>query len=347
MTDDARSGLAGTAGAGQFQTQVFSTDQVPAHEREAYWKEAIFDAIANVDITRRGAEAFRGEVRWRGFDLGDRERVTFTEVEGTPQSARRGAVQVGREKEAFFGVTFQRKGAAATAQGGRTDILRAGDVWLLDGTQKSHIELGEAFDQVLLKIPYERLAPRLPRGGHWRGLVVRGSSPLCAVLNAHVSAVGAALERLPAESRNALLETTIDLIALAFTDEVKSFAGDGSTVRRALVLRAMRYIDGHLADPALSAATVAAALGVSTGYLQHVFQTAGTTVRALVRGRRLERCRNDLADPLRARDQVAEIAMRWGFGDMPHFSRAFRERFGLSPREYRALARTQGGRDPA
>lgn len=235
MTDGARSGLAGTSGAGQSQTQGLGTEQVPAHEREGYWKEAILDAIASVDLASREAEGFRRDILWRFFAL-------------------------------------------------------------------------------------------------------RGASPLREALDAHVRAVGAALERLAPESRSALLETTIDLIALAFTDEVKSFAGDGSTVRRALVLRAMRHIDGHLADPGLSAASVAAALGVSTGYLQHVFQSARTTVGAHVRRRRLERCRDDLADPLRAREHVAEIAMRWGFGDMPHFSRAFRERFGLSPRAHRAHA---------
>lgn len=321
------------------RVQVFSTDEVAPHERHAYWKEAIFDAIANVDIACLcDEEAFQGRIRWRGVGLGDREHVTFTEVAATPQTARRGALQVGREKEAFFGVTFQRKGAAAIEQGGRINILRPGDVWLLDGTQRSNIEFGETFDQLLLKIPYERLAPRLPRGGHWRGFALRGTSPLGGVLNAHMDAVAAALERLDPPSRDALLETTIDLIALAFTYELKKFAGNASTVRRALVLRAMQFITSHLADPALSAASIAGALGVSTSYLQHAFQAADMTVGAQIRMRRLECCRDDLADPLRAGDQISEIAMRWGFGDMPHFSRAFKQAFGLSPREHRAAA---------
>ena len=36
------------------------------------------------------------------------------------------------------------------------------------------------------------------------------------------------------------------------------------------------------------------------------------------------------------RAHVSEIAFAWGFNDAAHFSRAFRERFGCSPRELRA-----------
>jgi AraC-like DNA-binding protein len=180
--------------------------------------------------------------------------------------------------------------------------------------------------------------PRLPRDGHWRGRPLRGTSPLGMVLNAHVEAVSKAMDQLAPDTRAALLETTIDLVALAFTDEAKAFAGNASTARRALVMRAMRFIDGNLANAALSAVSVAATLGVSTGYLQHAFQETGTTVGGYIRLRRLERCRDDLADPLRAGEHVGEIAMRWGFADMPHFSRAFKQQFGLSPRAHRARA---------
>jgi AraC-like DNA-binding protein len=316
--------------------QSFSTDAVAPNQRSAYWKEAVCDAIANVDVTCRNEETFRGSVRWRGVDLGYGELATFTEVGATPQNGRRGVRQIARETDAFIGVTFQRKGTATIEQFGRNDILRPGDVWLLDSTQHSNIDMFEAFDQLLLKIPRDRLVSRLPRDGHWRGRPLRGTSPLGQVLNAHVEAVTKAIDRLDPDSRAALLETTIDLIALAFTEEAKTFAGNAGTVRRGLVLRATRFIDGNLANPALSAVTVAAALGVSPGYLQHAFQDVGKTVGTHIRLRRLERCREDLADPLHAGEQISEIAMRWGFNDMPHFSRAFKQQFGHGPREYRS-----------
>ncbi|MBI3376628.1 MAG: helix-turn-helix domain-containing protein [Betaproteobacteria bacterium] len=35
---------------------------------------------------------------------------------------------------------------------------------------------------------------------------------------------------------------------------------------------------------------------------------------------------------------ICDIAYRWGFNDPTHFGRAFRERFGQSPREFRQSA---------
>ena len=39
---------------------------------------------------------------------------------------------------------------------------------------------------------------------------------------------------------------------------------------------------------------------------------------------------------------VSEIAFAWGFNDASHFSRAFKQRFGMSPKEYRARACSAG-----
>ncbi len=54
-----------------------------------------------------------------------------------------------------------------------------------------------------------------------------------------------------------------------------------------------------------------------------------------LRSRRLERCRMDLGSPVCAKLSISEICFRWGFNESAHFSRAFRNEYGQSPREYR------------
>jgi len=70
-------------------------------------------------------------------------------------------------------------------------------------------------------------------------------------------------------------------------------------------------------------------------YLQKLFSMSGNTFSGYVRSRRLARCRADLISPLYADLSITEICYRWGFNASSHFSRAFREEFGQSPREYR------------
>jgi hypothetical protein len=50
---------------------------------------------------------------------------------------------------------------------------------------------------------------------------------------------------------------------------------------------------------------------------------------------RLERCKRDLSDPAHMARHVGDNAFSWGFNDLTHFSRIFKQRLGASPREWR------------
>ncbi|MGH7006748.1 MAG: helix-turn-helix domain-containing protein, partial [Alphaproteobacteria bacterium] len=213
---------------------------------------------------------------------------------------------------------------------------------LYDSTRPYEFVFDRPFHQLVVKLPHERLAPRLPRASSWLGRPLGAATPLGQVLAAHLATVSRAIDHVDPSLRPGLIERTIDLIALAFSGAARDFGGAGTTVQAALVARAKRFIDSRLADKALDAAGIAAALGLSEGYLHRLFHTAETTVGAHIRRRRLERCRADLADPLRVGERITEIALRWGFNDMPHFSRAFRAAFGEAPSDFRAAAQRRG-----
>lgn len=87
---------------------------------------------------------------------------------------------------------------------------------------------------------------------------------------------------------------------------------------------------------------MAAVIGVSSSQLRRLFiQIVGATPRQRLCGLRLEAAARLLADPS---IRVKEIMVRVGIADPSHFCRDFRERFGVSPSEYResllALPRT-------
>jgi len=109
---------------------------------------------------------------------------------------------------------------------------------------------------------------------------------------------------------------------------------------RTVPARVRALIESRLADPGLSAAAIADALGLSVRSLQRRFDGTGQSFAQWVRQRRLQRCHDDLCNPRWCDVSIASIAWRWGFVDPAHFSRCFRERYGCSPRALRNKARS-------
>jgi AraC-like DNA-binding protein len=103
-------------------------------------------------------------------------------------------------------------------------------------------------------------------------------------------------------------------------------------------LRVKQYIDQRLADPALGPGEVAAAFGISTRYLHRLFEREHETVAQYIRDRRLERCRLLLLDPQLSAHTILMLAFGCGFGDLSGFNRAFRAKYGMTPRQLRVLS---------
>lgn len=106
-------------------------------------------------------------------------------------------------------------------------------------------------------------------------------------------------------------------------------------MRETLRLRIRTYIERNLHDADLSIEGIATRFKCSKRNLHKVFQEDGDTLNRFLWSARLDRCRVDLTDPMLRHRSITEIAFHWGFNSSAHFSRAFRARFGVTPRELR------------
>jgi len=109
--------------------------------------------------------------------------------------------------------------------------------------------------------------------------------------------------------------------------------------------RIKSYIESQLADAELTVETIARACAMSVRSVHRAFSDASAgSVSKHIWLRRLSRCAATLRDPRQAHRPITDICLSWGFNSTSHFSRLFKERFGLTPREYRvteAAARLQ------
>lgn len=103
------------------------------------------------------------------------------------------------------------------------------------------------------------------------------------------------------------------------------------------------YICDHLDDPTLGVRVLCAVAGYSRASIYRLYQRDGG-VDHYIRTLRLRRCLSQLAGTQRRRGAVVDIATRWGFRNPGHFTRLFREQFGVPPSA--VLANPEPPEDP-
>jgi len=101
--------------------------------------------------------------------------------------------------------------------------------------------------------------------------------------------------------------------------------------------RIEHYIDRNLCSAELNPQHIAQACGLSVRYLHKLFFSTPYSLGEWIRLKRLEAVYQRLRDP-HCHLSIGELAYRWGFSDQAQFSRHFRQHFGCTASEARAVS---------
>lgn len=99
--------------------------------------------------------------------------------------------------------------------------------------------------------------------------------------------------------------------------------------------KADRVIERRFREKNLKLSDIAQELGVSVRYLSEAYKHAGTTASKALMQYRLQRANVMLREGHCQGMSVGEICSRTGFACLSHFSRVFKEEYGLTPTEAR------------
>jgi len=94
---------------------------------------------------------------------------------------------------------------------------------------------------------------------------------------------------------------------------------------------AKAFIAQRFRDPRLSAAQISAAVGISERQLSRIFAGEGVSVARFILNERLEAARRSFMAPTAARQSLGQLAASLGFSTQAHFSRAYKDHFGITP----------------
>jgi AraC family transcriptional activator of tynA and feaB len=204
--------------------------------------------------------------------------------------------------------------------------VSAGGFLLKHVGQPSHFETMPETTARVLVLPAAMLKPLLGR----RIITGPADSAELRLLMAHANMIYATMPDLAPAGVQAAHST---LIELAKAVARSSFDDTEPLLAPALVQAAKDLADRRLADPELSTAMLARELNVSVRTLQRAFTTAGESVTAYIRQRRLEEARLALTVPAGGLN-VSDLAAHWQFADSSHFIRAFKKQYGRTPTDY-------------
>ncbi len=263
------------------------------------------------------------------FMLSDRHGIDVVDIRCAIRRIHRDRAGIRRDQAEHLFLLVQQQGQTRVTHAGRHETLDPGECLLLDSTAPAELDYdGQAVRFLSAHLP-RALCLDGRRAGIETGRKIAATHPLAPNFHRLLSQDGWAA---PGESGLGFLS---DLVGLAF--------GAGAC-QDATRLRDRRHrfalvtsvIDRSLTDPDLSLDQVAATVHMSRRQLQRDFRDNGTSFSAYLHGQRLSYVADHLRSAARLdqRPSISGLAYRAGFGDISHFNRSFRARFGLAPRDF-------------
>lgn len=303
------------------------TGLLPPAKRLEAWNRINTEQFSQLSVDAR-SDGFRGILEQRQCDSLRISCVHSTAV------VVRGGQSTAWSRAGGLLLHLQVLGSSINTQLNRSTILRVGDITFCDAERPYAVRCAAPVQMIVIKIPRDVLLARLGSIDELVALHVDGTRGSGAILSSFIRSAWMHCGEIEGDgvvAGEAMMTALLDLLALVRAN------ADTETRPRILVAlhHEMRaYVEERLGDPSLSVSSLAAAFGVTPRHAHRVFAEAGTTPSRYILDRRLDFAAARLRDVQRG-GSITSIALDAGFSDSLSFSRAFRNKYGAAPREYR------------
>lgn len=217
------------------------------------------------------------------------------------------------------------------SQGDNRLILRPGDLSVANLEGPSGQETLATSEMATLYLSQSAVDAFAPQAAGIDMLCLQG--PLAVLLRDHLIGLVGALRGgcIPDETAPNLAQASTQLFAAALAGSVPPDGEGRGVVEDALRRRMIGFIEKRLLDPALNQDLLCRTFHMSRATLYRLFQPLGG-VAAFVRERRLARVHSALLDPTH-QHHLGRLAETYGFASAAQMGRAYKSRYGMSPRD--------------
>ena len=304
-----------------------STEDYSVFERRDWLREMICNQYTKVEVTPPANHTLFNETTIYDWN---QLRLSVIRSHGITIERQRGEPHFVTQDHYLAVILLS--GRYMLEQNGREVFLEPGDMTIYDATLPHRIYCPSNFSKVLISIPRQIMRDRMAGVEHCTARNVLGKVGVGSVTAGFVSNVVDSIATIDDDSFLALSEHALDLVTLSLVS-ARPQNYHLSRVRSVSLMRVKSFVEAHLADAALDVSKVAGAAGLSPRYINQLFQDENTSLMRYVWDRRLEHCHNDLSSMRYQGKRISEIAFRWGFNDLSHFSRVFKRKFTVTASE--------------
>ena len=311
------------------RAEVYDTAAVLPKDKFAFWREAVCESYVQLGCEADEKQRFEGRI-----DIARHDRLSISKVSGKAHEVKRRQRDIGAASEAFFLLSLQTRHTSRISQFGHSTLLRPGDMALYTSTDPYTLELDNDFSQVVVQLPTEALLARLPTAHLLTARKVDGRSTIGKLVRDSIIAFSDHIHDDNPMVRSLVQETLVDLMAtgLASLDDL---ATELSSSEQHILIRTKSFIQDNIDNPDLDRTLVAKEIGMSTRRLNEIFAKEDGSISQFIRHARLNAIKSDLRDHRFSPLTITEIALKHGFSNIQHFSQAFKQHAGMSPRAYR------------
>ena len=307
---------------------VFTTDDLTPRDRAPQWREWIHRHFGGLDSDLYGDTDFDGHMA--SSRAGD---VILTRLEANRHRVLRTPHMVRGSETGYLKIVAPWQGGACVEQQSRQASARSGSWVIYDTTGSYAIANPERVEHLIVMLPKEQMAER---GVKLDALMARQVGTARGISRVALDTMRSTWQELPNMSEDAARgagELIMQLVRLSLLE----LAGQATAVtqREALKDRIRAFVARNLRDPQLSIERIAQALNCSKRHLHNAFGDDEETLASYILNQRLDACIRDLRKGAQDNRPITDIALSWGFNNLSHFSRVFREHTGCSPSEYR------------
>ena len=307
----------------------YSTDKIESGVMQKQWESIISDVYYPMTIEIADSE-FNADLEAWGFS-----DILITKLYSKGVKYKADPEKISKDTiRDYMMFTFPVDHSVSFIVDNRELISQPGTFFIEQSYSEYEVAHDQLSDLLVIKIPREYIDKRIVIPQHFSAKIMNCDDSFSQTFFKFLSGLRKSFESLKQTEKHVISGMIVEFIVLMLENNRELIESVQGSISISHLLKIESYVKENISDPDLSPESVSKNCNISTSYLYKIFSKQEQSFSNWLRNLRLDSCRIDLINP-NDRAAVSEICRRWGFIDQSYFSRIFKEKYGISPLQFR------------